>query len=157
MGMGDWDKKHGYDFLMHEVDRCDWQQIDTAEILTKLVERLDKANGGGSGVSGGGGSKETLQVTAKMALLKYLATKDPSKYGKGFEKNLAGIGEMFLSDIIDWTKPMMFTGWSEIFNKKATELTSKQAMLRQYGEREVILSNAITYSHDKKYCSFAEY
>lgn len=64
---GDWDKTHAYDFLMHEVDRCDWQRIDTKEILTKLVERIDKANGGSGGQTAGGQSagaagKGALQV-----------------------------------------------------------------------------------------------
>eukprot|EP00392_Amoebophrya_sp_AT5.2_P004474 g4482.t1 len=89
-----WNPAHGYDFLLRDVDRCDWARVDV--------------------------SAEDF---------------DPQK--------------------LDYSEPMMFTNWR--LNKHLQRRTQKANMLREFGEKEVILSNAVTYSHEKKRVSFSEY
>ena len=65
----------------------------------------------------------------------------------------------------DLTRPILFTNFKEHHERHARrdrlksvyELTAKPAMMQRYAEKEVVLSNAITYSHDKKRCSFQQY
>ncbi|CAD7957586.1 unnamed protein product [Amoebophrya sp. A25] len=90
----DWDTTPGYDFLLRDVNRCDWERID---------------------------------VTSSA----------------------------FRPQHLDWSKPMMFTNWH--MNAELQERTRKENMLQEFGNKTVILSNAVTYSHEKKRCSFAEY
>ncbi|CAD7964430.1 unnamed protein product [Amoebophrya sp. A120] len=90
-----WSTVVGYDFLLRDVDRCDWEKIDVSS-----------------------------------------PDFDPAR--------------------LDWSnKPYMFTNYR--LNHALKAKTQKHRMLREFGDKQVILSNAVTYSHDKKYMSFAEY
>ena len=87
-----------------------------------------------------------------------MAQTQPHKYNSWFEANLWSVWDEFLEELgIDWGTPMMFTGWSEIYNQKILQLTKFENLFRKYRKTPVILSNAITYSHDKKKCTFEEY
>ena len=49
----------------------------------------------------------------------------------------------------------MFTNYH--LNKKLKQMTTKSEMLKRFGGKKVVLSNAITYSHDKKHVTLREY
>jgi hypothetical protein len=111
-----WDTSHVYDFVLRDIDRCDFLKIDYRDLI--LEENMNQEG---------------------------YSDSNPPRHLRG----------SIHPDSLDWDQPIVFTNYDG--NREIVELTKRKRMLEDYGGKKVILSNSITYSHDKRETSFREY